>query len=99
MFAGPLSRTANLAKMNKAAAMASSGHTADDIWKATGWFKDLDGAWKYEIPDDKLALRGAKAIVEAARYFHPLTGKIIIGEPGAYASRPTYTRGSGKPTT
>jgi len=23
----------------------------DDIWRSTGWYKDVDGRWKFEIPD------------------------------------------------
>lgn len=56
MFGGPLSRTADHAALAKAGEMLGAGHSAEDIWKATGWFQGADKKWRYEIPDNQAAL-------------------------------------------
>lgn len=38
-------------KLNKAQAMAKEGKNELEIWRDTGWFRDKDGAWKFEIGD------------------------------------------------
>jgi len=55
MFAGPLARTADLAALRAAQEMAAKGAKAGSIWDKTGWFKAVDGKWKFEIPDQPAA--------------------------------------------
>lgn len=38
-------------KLTRAENMELDGHGNEDIWRATGWYKGVDGKWKYEIPD------------------------------------------------
>ena len=38
-------------KLSKAQAMAKEGKNELEIWRDTGWFRDKDGAWKFEIGD------------------------------------------------
>lgn len=38
-------------KLDKAQAMAKEGKNELEIWRDTGWFRDKDGAWKFEIGD------------------------------------------------
>ena len=38
-------------KLSKAQAMAKEGKNELEIWRETGWFRDKDGAWKFEIGD------------------------------------------------
>ena len=52
VFAGPGSKTADLLKLNVAKRMEEAGAKTDDILRSTGWFKGMEGKWKYEIPDD-----------------------------------------------
>lgn len=52
IFAGPGSKTADLFKLSLARKMESEGANADEILKNTGWFKGMEGKWKYEIPDN-----------------------------------------------
>ena len=65
VFGGPMSfigRTSNLADrqlLKKAKSMLSKKSPKDQIWdedayRATGWFKDIDGQWKFEIDDSKV---------------------------------------------
>ena len=69
VFGGPMSfigRTSNLADrqlLKKAKSMLSKKSPKDQIWdedayRATGWFKDIDGQWKFthrKVEVDRLA--------------------------------------------
>ena len=87
IFAGPGAKTADLLKLNVARRMEEAGATADDILQNTGWFKGMEGKWKFEIPDN------------ASRFSTgPLTGgqKVpvtdVLDHPDLYAAYP-YLRG------
>lgn len=43
-------------KLSKAQAMAKEGKNELEIWRDTGWFRDKDGAWKFEIGDKNAKL-------------------------------------------
>lgn len=51
-IAGIKSKTANLALYDSARELEKLGQTKDQIWKATGWYKGLEGKWRHEIPDN-----------------------------------------------
>jgi len=51
-FAGKNAETADTLKLNEAQRMEAEGATAEDIYKATGWFKGKDNEWRFEIPDN-----------------------------------------------
>ena len=55
-FAGRLAFGADMLKFKRAVSMTVTGATPEDIWSATGFFKDLDGRWKWEIPDSNAKL-------------------------------------------
>ena len=55
-FAGEKAITANVGKLDQAKAMLEKGADEVEIWQKTGWFKDKDGAWKFEIGDNKARL-------------------------------------------
>jgi predicted ABC-type ATPase len=55
-FAGERARNADLEALARAKAMESDGKSRDDIWTATGWFKGVDGKWRWEIDDSKSEL-------------------------------------------
>ena len=68
VFAGPNSRTADLKALTAAQSMERAGADRNAILSRTGWFKDVDGKWKYEISHaqaklnvDKLTRTGQKA--------------------------------------
>ena len=52
IFAGPGAKTADLASLNVARRLEAAGASADEILANTGWFKGLEGKWKFEIADD-----------------------------------------------
>jgi len=51
MFAGPMSETADKAMLSQAKKMEGAGSDRNAIWEETGWFRDKDKKWKYEISD------------------------------------------------
>ena len=55
-FAGQKAITANVGKLDQAKAMLEKGTDEVEIWQKTGWFKDKDGAWKFEIGDSNARL-------------------------------------------
>jgi hypothetical protein len=57
MFAGSSAKTANKEALKTAQEMAKEGASRDKIWNETGWFKDVDGNWKFEIDDSQARLR------------------------------------------
>ena len=49
IFGGEKALGANKAKLEKAKDMAKNGADESEIWAKTGWYKDIDGKWKFEI--------------------------------------------------
>ena len=58
MFAGRRASNADLDALETAKKMENKGHSRDEIWDQTGWFRFQDrdgkpmGEWKFEIPDE-----------------------------------------------
>jgi hypothetical protein len=52
MFLGPGAKTADKAALAEAEALHSSGASREDIIDKTGWFKGVDGNWRFEVPDN-----------------------------------------------
>ena len=50
-YAGRKSKTADNSLYQKALDMEKAGKSSEDIRKETGWFKGMDGQWRYEIDD------------------------------------------------
>jgi len=51
VLGGPRALNANLEKWNTAKNMEKKGVSADDIESETGWKRDADGEWKFEMSD------------------------------------------------
>lgn len=56
-FAGQKASTANLEHLKNAQEMETLGADMKSIRKATGWFKGMDGKWRFEIDDSKAEFR------------------------------------------
>lgn len=56
-FAGQKASTANLEQLKNAQEMETLGADMKSIRKATGWFKGMDGKWRFEIDDSKAEFR------------------------------------------
>lgn len=54
LFAGENARTANMQTLNRAQALEASGAAAEDIRRETGWFRGMDGKWRFEIDDSAM---------------------------------------------
>jgi len=54
-----------------AAQMEQDGATRGDIWKKTGWWRGLDGKWRFEVNDRQMKLKNigtASTLAEAVEY-------------------------------
>jgi len=51
ILAGPGSATADMPALLKANQLETEGVKPQKIFEQTGWYKDIDDQWKYEIPD------------------------------------------------
>ena len=56
IFAGVKAKGADLDAKARAEDMLAAGADRDQIWKDTGWMKDVDGQWKWEIDDSQFSL-------------------------------------------
>lgn len=61
-FAGEKAATADLNALARAKALAKDGASRERIWDETGWFRGVDGKWRWEIDDS-----GSYADVSGAR--------------------------------
>ena len=52
-FVGSRAKSANKQALDQAILMRDRGASRDEIWNETGWFKDVDNNWKFEIDDSK----------------------------------------------
>ena len=69
IFAGPNAKTANLVALKEAENLAAKGADNEAIRQATGWFKGMDGKWRFEIPDNAAEYRPGRAYSEMADEF------------------------------
>jgi len=51
IFGGPMAKTADRVALKTAEEMAAKGLTREQIFKDTGWFRGVDGKWRFEIDD------------------------------------------------
>lgn len=77
-FAGVKSETADISMLDKAQQLEEEGKSKEAILKDTGWFKGLDGMWRYEIDDRNVKIKDTtilwseatlKDIIEAKELF------------------------------
>lgn len=70
LFAGENARTANMQTLNRAQALEASGAAAEDIRRETGWFRGIDGKWRFEIDDSGMEYRsdGDARLLEESGY-------------------------------
>ena len=61
MFAGPSAKTADLVALKKAKDMDKTRqNTRKEIWEETGWIKDKEGNWTFEISDREARITGKR---------------------------------------
>ena len=56
-FAGKNAATADKVRLSNAERMLKEGVDAETVRKETGWFKGIDGEWRFEIDDSKAKVK------------------------------------------
>lgn len=87
--AGIGARTADNAALRRAEALEKSGTDNETIRKETGWYRGMDGQWRFEIDDSKIKLR-YEATAENGRETIPnyTTLGNLIDAPELFAAYP-----------
>lgn len=101
-FAGVHSKTADKSKLSEAKIMEANNTDSDEIRRRTGWYKGLDGKWRYEIDDSAMQIKETKYtyitlgdLIEHAELFEaypqliymPVIFASLNGARGAYSLR------------
>lgn len=70
LYAGENAKTADLNALTRAAEMEADGTDAQTIRRATGWFRGMDGKWRFEIDDSGMEYRrdGDARLMEESGY-------------------------------
>ena len=70
LYAGENARTADLGALSRAAQMEADGTDARTIRGETGWFRGMDGKWRFEIDDSGMEYRrdGDARLMEESGY-------------------------------
>lgn len=92
LFAGESAFDVPKGKLSQAQYMANTGNNVDDIYTQTGWFKSVDGKWRYEIPDGEI-VENPDLMKWQDAYFPEITeysGKLsdIYNAPDTYRNYP-----------
>jgi len=66
-FGGVNAKTADRVALARAQQMEASGADRNAIWDETGWFKGVDGKWRFEIDDSKSAV--TEPVRHGQRYY------------------------------
>jgi hypothetical protein len=61
-FAGVGAKTADSLQIEAAKAALDQGKDAEQVRQETGWFKSMDGKWRFEIDDSKAVLVDTKSL-------------------------------------
>jgi hypothetical protein len=64
-MAGVASRTADMSMLNLARKYDGK-KSVDEIYEATGWYRDYENNWRYEIPSNKASLNHFQALLSSA---------------------------------
>lgn len=54
LFAGKNAKTADMRTLERAVALEADGISPESILKKTGWFRGMDGKWRFEIDDSAM---------------------------------------------
>lgn len=90
-FAGPRSQTADLGRLADAERQIAEGADPDQVRKDTGWFKGVDGKWRYEIDDSKMSWKIPFSDIPESKLFQePIVLKVgdVVDHPDLFAAYP-----------
>jgi hypothetical protein len=82
MFLGPMAKTANKQALKLAQKMDIGGSSPRDILDETGWFKGVDGKWRFEIDDSKSRMLDVDPAKVAPQV------KDVLDHPALYDAHP-----------
>ena len=70
LYAGKNAKTADLNALSRAATMEAEGVDAQTIRRETGWFRGMDGKWRFEVDDSGMEYRrdGDARLMEESGY-------------------------------
>lgn len=70
LYAGKNAKTADLNALSRAATMEAEGADAQTIRRETGWFRGMDGKWRFEVDDSGMEYRrdGDARLMEESGY-------------------------------
>lgn len=70
LYAGKNAKTADLNALSRAATMEAEGTDAQTIRRETGWFRGMDGKWRFEVDDSGMEYRrdGDARLMEESGY-------------------------------
>jgi len=95
MFGGILSKTADIPAFKAASQMEAQGIHPRQIWNDTGWYRNAQGNWRYEIPDMRAQLTGKdvpvipeKSVPGAGGTSVPLGS--VLDHPDLYKAYPAF---------
>ena len=63
-FAGQSAQTADTHALATAQARLAAGEDAETVRQETGWFRGVDGKWRYEIDDSQASIKGSGTVAE-----------------------------------
>lgn len=70
LYAGKNAKTADLNALSRAATMETEGTDVQTIRRETGWFRGMDGKWRFEVDDSGMEYRrdGDARLMEESGY-------------------------------
>ena len=80
IFAGLKSNTADLGAHETAKAMEAAGKAPEEILKATGWQKNPDEGWRYEISDQNARMKIPMSEILESPLFGSPKGNYVLGD-------------------
>jgi hypothetical protein len=85
-FAGQQSATADQFQLDRAKQLLADGANANSVRQQTGWFKGVDGKWRYEIDDSGASLQNMR--MEDGLAMRATSLETILDHPALFAAYP-----------
>jgi hypothetical protein len=84
LFGGSRSLTADHGRRAQAEQMSAAGASREEVFKKTGWYKDVDGNWKFYISDEHTKLKSDVLLIADL----PEALAAVIDAPALFAAYP-----------
>lgn len=90
-FAGQQAATANTFTLKQAKDRLASGQDSDEVREDTGWFKGVDGKWRFEINDASASLKNLRQDEDdlaSGRAYRATSLSDVLEHPALFAAYP-----------